>query len=820
MKKSLFHLGLAIVLSACNTLSDLDEGGDNNNSPEPSPAVNDTVSITHLKLAASASCNELTGYIEDALVEYYTKYNDYSYRMLPMTGMLDDGIAESSATSPSSNAAQDSPSGVSKTNTQEAGVDELDWLKTDEAGNILIAQGQSLYIVQTYPPESLSQQSKIDLGFETTGLYIDEKNHRVIVFGQQYPQYYDPDVTEFTEPGSTDEVAPIEPDRIDGNMDQVTVVSTEPGMLDGIVAPDFPYYQPPQNKVAFIDVEDLANPVLTKTMAMDADYISSRMIENRVHMVTRKALELPLALTNSAEFNQLIQDYQLAKQAEEDPLRDALRLEIRAAIHQALVDYSIENLLPQVRFETATDGLPVSQSMLNCSDVLKPEVIINPPGLLTITSFKTDGDDMASTAIMNNAWQTYASTEALYVTQSNAGWFWDFDGTTPHTVIYKFDITEAQPQYVATGKVEGTTNHSFAYSEHNGFLRVATTERRFDLISNDNIYHSNVFVLEQQDHQLEIVGEVRGFAPNEDIYSVRFMGERGFVATFRQIDPLFTFDLSDPTAPQLMGELEIPGFSEYMHPLDENHLLTIGRSGNELGDMGRMDAVQLQIFDISDLSAPQLTAEFTLFADAKGSSWSPASYDHHAFTYHAPSQTLAIPVNFSNWHTGEMVAGMGLYSIDINSGIAEIGIIDHSDVYPPYDPVCYNHIGEPAPIDLDDPAVGYPVLPVEPTDLSHQEPDFSGDINEPLPPVMPINNEGTIIGDDDYIRCDEPWFGPSYNQPQRSVFVSHEEATYVYTLSNDILKVVDLEDVSTTLNTLILNEGDDMIPMPEPLPNQ
>ncbi len=144
-------------------------------------------------------------------------------------------------------------------------------------------------------------------------------------------------------------------------------------------------------------------------------------------------------------------------------------------------------------------------------------------------------------------------------------------------------------------------------------------------------------ILKQEGDHLVQTGVIKNIAPSERIYSMRYDGDRGYMVTFRQTDPLFTFDLSDPYDPKILGELKVNGFSTYIHLFGENNdrLLTIGRSAT---DQGRITGNQLQIFDVSDLTRPRQVASYEL-----GHGYSEALYDHHAFTYYAPKNVLAIP---------------------------------------------------------------------------------------------------------------------------------------------------------------------------------
>jgi uncharacterized secreted protein with C-terminal beta-propeller domain len=194
-----------------------------------------------------------------------------------------------------------------------------------------------------------------------------------------------------------------------------------------------------------------------------------------------------------------------------------------------------------------------------------------------------------------------------------------------------------------------------------------------------------------------VVGQVDDIAPTEDIRSVRFVADQGYVVTFKKTDPLFVFDLGDPEHPVIRGELKIPGFSTYMHPLDKDHLLTIGYDAEDQGDFAYFQGLMLQIFDVSDPANPLQQHVVTI--GTRGST-SEAATNHLAFNYFASEGVLALPItvcedsvgggNYGNLMT---FSGVQFWDIDIQAGITLRGQVDHSYV-DPYDSSTYYVGGE------------------------------------------------------------------------------------------------------------------------------
>ncbi|HLT30534.1 MAG TPA: beta-propeller domain-containing protein, partial [Myxococcaceae bacterium] len=186
-----------------------------------------------------------------------------------------------------------------------------------------------------------------------------------------------------------------------------------------------------------------------------------------------------------------------------------------------------------------------------------------------------------------------------------------------------------------------------------------------------------VSVLEEREGRLVLTGKTPPLAPTETIYSARFMGDRGFVVTFRQVDPLFTFDLSDPTNPRVVGELKIPGFSTYLHPVGDHHLLGIGEDRDEDGNWSSR-RLKVSLYDVSDLSNP---VEQFKYVYGNASAHSEASYDHKAFNYFPSRSTLALPVNGWGADWNDFHSGLLVLDVDVERGFTLRGSLSFDDVY-------------------------------------------------------------------------------------------------------------------------------------------
>ncbi len=576
------------------------------------------VPLASLQLKPSAGCDDLKRYLEASWIEGFTSAPFHFSR---------GGGAVSVTAGDGPTAAGAAPDDVSQTNTQEPGVDEADRIKADRNGYLYAVSNDFLVIEQGFPPEALHELSRLDLGASGQALYLDEVNHRVVVIASA--------------------ATPV----------PVVVAAAAP-------VSDVPVV--PSVDLIFVDVSDPAAPSIIQRLSLEGFAVGSRRVGNRIHLVSRFWISLPKVLQDNPTLQDLVDRYQAAVRDNRINERDQLKQDIRDAIHAAVESLDVETLLP--RAVRRIDAVDTSVPLLSCAEIYRPEVELD-PGLLVVTSVDTDGGNPSAVGIMNNAWLMYATRDHLYVSQSSGGWWWSAS-QTPQTAIYKFALSDARPAYLATGSIDGWVKDQFSFSEYRGFLRVASTEDGFDRETSQWRPTNHLFVLEDGgDGALAVAGSVRGVAPGERIFAVRFLDDRGFVVTFRRVDPLFAFDLSDPTHPVLVGETEIPGVSTYLHPIDRDHLLTVGREGGN---------VQLQIFDVSDLKNPTLQHRYT--PPGAALSFSDAEYDHLAFTYYAPRNLLVIPLVTVDVATGVYFSGMAAYRVSLADGFAELGRVDHADL--------------------------------------------------------------------------------------------------------------------------------------------
>ncbi|MBA2523914.1 MAG: beta-propeller domain-containing protein [Solirubrobacterales bacterium] len=295
-------------------------------------------------------------------------------------------------------------------------------------------------------------------------------------------------------------------------------------------------------------------------------------------------------------------------------------------------------------------------------------------GLLTLLTLDlaNGAQVLDSDAILTGGDTVYASADRMYVATQR--WLSSdrTDGRTSDvgTLIHAFSTTEPNAtDYLASGRVPGSMLSQWSMSERDGYLRVASTTVPpwEDDGTPAGQSESFVTVLGEQGPELVRVGQVGGLGRDERIYAVRFFDDVGYVVTFRQVDPLYTIDLSDPRAPAVVGELKIPGYSAYLHPVGDGLLLGVGQDADA---RGLTQGTQLSLFDISDPSAPTRIATQSLGRHAS----SDVEYDPHAFFFDDATGISITP--FSDWRTG----ASGAVGVRVDpGGLSEVARLHHGD---------------------------------------------------------------------------------------------------------------------------------------------
>ncbi len=481
----------------------------------------------------------------------------------------------------------------SQTTIQEEGVDEADVVKTDGTYLYVIANEHPdsvLRIVRAVPPEQIAIVGEHTLTGWGREIYLYDG--KVVALTSTSGGFF------FLEGGG----GGVAVETVSA---QEAPVASDGDKQDVVQQVSDPRYERPKTIVTVIDVSTpTAMTVLSKT-TFEGTQSSSRMIDGVLHLV----------LSNYQEY-----------------YYDIMPMLGRPELDVGTVDTT--ELLPKYD-QVVTDGEPASGNTVTWRELYYPT---DPDGfgVVTVVSLDVDNDaEFTAVGIVAQPGLIYASLEALYLTDTEYDFFGDVRETTD---IYKFAFVDRGASPTATGSVEGRILNQYSMGEYQGYLRVATTVGRGQP-------SNNVYVLSQSGTTLDTVGSVTGIAPGETITAARFIGDRGYVVTFRQIDPLHTLDLSDPTAPTVEGLLHVPGFSTFIVPIDEDHLLTVGRYIPEGGPFFAW-GVQVSIFDVSDFKQPVRTANAVIGEETGAES--EALWNPKAFTYFAERGLVALPVTIYN----------------------------------------------------------------------------------------------------------------------------------------------------------------------------
>jgi uncharacterized secreted protein with C-terminal beta-propeller domain len=526
----------------------------------------------------------------------------------------------------------------SSTNVQVEGVDEGDIVKTD-GSNVYQIHQDEVIIGQIYPADQmriLSRFKLADENFSPRELYIGAGKLLVIGSSCSYGI------------------------RVNSKYkDQTTIyMSDYPHIINRYTT-----------RVMVYDVGDPAQPALLHDTELDGNYLSSRKIGNYFYLLSNKGINC-YPCDSSAKDEELLPYY-----------RDsALNPDSFTSLDYKDIRYFPDspeaNYLLVAALNLSDTGQPVKVSAYLGSGqnifVSDKNIYVAAVRYNYILKEKT-GDKPADTA------------KAPAIMPGRPIYYNDSEDTA----LYRFSINEGNISYQASGMVPGTIINQFSMDEYQNCFRIATT-KGYAWNNAADTSQNNVYILDQD---LNINGRLEGLAPGEKIYSVRFMGERGYMVTFRTVDPLFVLDLKDPAQPVILGKLKIPGYSNYLHPYDSTHLLGFGKDTVELNGNAYYLGMKIALFDVSDIENPVEMSKVTI--GDRGTD-SDLLNNHKALLFNKDKNLLAFPVTLMKVDSAAMnktadvydtippygsfaFQGAYVYSIDLQKGIQLRGTITHLD---------------------------------------------------------------------------------------------------------------------------------------------
>jgi uncharacterized secreted protein with C-terminal beta-propeller domain len=433
----------------------------------------------------------------------------------------------------------------STTNIQVLGVDEADIVKTDGKYIYVISESE-LFIVEAYPLEEIKKISSIKVEGTPIGLFINDD--RLALLKQSFAAW---------ETGSPKEY------------------------------PDFYRW------VTVLEIYDVSNredPVLRGRVSIEGAYLSSRMIDRYVYIVTTS------------------------------PVVRIIEEELKVLTPRITVDNDIFDAPPYKIFYSDKIEFPESYTNIVAVDLYSEERL----------EYKSVLTGYASCI--------YVSVNNIYVVMPEYSWL---RNGAESTEIHRIRIDGLEIRCEASGSVPGRVLNQFSMDEYEGYFRIATTTGHVARFLSEATSANHVYVLDSE--KLQIVGRLEGLAPGEEIYSARFMGSKCYLVTFKKVDPLFTIDLSNPEEPRVLGKLKIPGYSDYLHPYDDNFLIGVGKETVEAeeGDFAWYQGLKISLFDVSNVSSPREVGKIII--GDRGTD-SPVLRDHHAFLFDRKRSLLVIPI--------------------------------------------------------------------------------------------------------------------------------------------------------------------------------
>lgn len=669
------------------------------------------ISVKTAALTPAHTCDNLLAFLKQDAIEKVDAYIDDSigqWKYYENSGYdydESDGLSDSNSAGPPRAGSKDSNASPgweagstgdtqppndseratehSDTNTQVKGVDEADIVKND-GKFIYLLRGSNFVVLNAWPATELAPNYSFGIEGTPIEMFVRDSKQVVVYSRVDGAPIY--------------ETTGVKP-RYQYHDNYGHYYDGGAGVAEPYYPGDMPgYYTNPLTKITVLQLQDNnEQPQVIKEVYFEGNYTSSRRMDSYVRTITSGASYGPTL--------DLYLDHYSAKSKAE---WTAKWEKVREKNHEIINNSTLADWMPYyfMRTEKGIDAW-----LTQCENAYIPTVRSTNAGMTQLYTFNLDDitQNGPVTSIVGASKTVYANNETLVLGAEawihpavwSMQWQDGIDGSVSvgsagaptstgsqasplvlgssrqavnevvsmsytHVHQFKLDADPLVPVYMGSNTVPGNIRDQFSIDVHKGFVRIATSDNRIGALDVNHL-----FIMQSNGRELNIVGSIEDLAPNEHIESARFLGDRGYIVTFRKIDPLFALDLADPTAPKVLGELKIPGFSNYMHPLDDNHLLTIGE--------GESRGLALQIFDVTDPVNPRQAHKY----EFEAWSYSEAQNNHKAFTYFDSKKLLAFPMTGA-WdnETGRVTSTLEVFDIDVTAGIKPRGSIDHGSFYP------------------------------------------------------------------------------------------------------------------------------------------
>ena len=636
-------------------------GNTNNNPFTWSSSSRDPNSYTY-GLVDFSSYEDFTSFLHNcSSTNLRYRENSHPWAMEPMIAIdMDDGFAEGEVLNVGFGGKKVE---FSETNIQVEGVDEPDMVKTD-GKYLYIVDNQKVYIIKAYPAEDAEVLSTITIGHSISNIFIN--GDKLVVFGSY--SYF---------------------------------VCNE---KEDIGLPN-PWFGSSNTYIKIYDLSDRNEPVLEKDIVVAGNYFNARMIGDYVYIITnqysysiRDCYETDDTIVPLISIDGVVKEIPLSNLCCIDVPSSSYTLTHVVSINVKDTDEEVvdkiftlgnsQNMYVSknniyITYQTNYNDYHVMQQIID--EVVFPilpddvkEDILNARGF--------DIQDYNKQQVVQ--WILNSFYETLDEQQRNDIQI-EIQKRIHRTVIHKIAVNAGNIEYMCNGSTPGRVLNQFSLDEHNGFLRVAA---QTDGYWQSNIKKcTNVYIL---DEKLDIVGEVENIAPGENMKSARFMGDRAYLVTFKNVDPFFVLDLSNLYDPEILGELKIPGYSDYLHPYDETHIIGIGKDADETIDADKIHSedavyytailgVKIALFDVSDPENPKEVAK-VIIGD-RGTS-TPVLNNHKALLFDREKELLVLPISLYEFKDGGKryadftFQGAYVYKLSLEDGFDFQGRITHRDM--------------------------------------------------------------------------------------------------------------------------------------------
>lgn len=583
-----------------------------------------------------------------------------------------------------------------KTNNQVEGVDEADIVKTD--GNYLyLVSSDKLRVVSAVPASESKVVAEISLDGYASELFI--KDDKLVVFGQS--NQFNPEATTTTEATGSVPVSGVGGGAA-GAVPNGKMVA--PGFIMPRQFSDYAYLRE-------YDITDKANPKILRDLHLEGSYANSRLIGDYIYFVTNKysyqnsdnplprmfsdKLEIGKALPNVYYFNYPYSSYSFTmvsafnlNDVQAEPNREVYLVSGQEQM------YVSENNI----YLTHTEYLDEQELLINKTlEIVMTK--LTAAERTKVNKIKSIEDDILNKWEKQQKISQILERYSFSLTEAERK---SLDGQVKSaiksehprlaeelqaTIVHKINIKDGKLGYQGQQKLPGQLINQFSLDENNGNLRLALSKSQtWSSILNEaeNRSYSSVVVI---DKDLQIVGQLSDIAPGEQIYSARFMDDKVYLVTFERTDPLFVIDLASPSAPRIVGELKLPGYSNYLHPVGPNLILGLGKDvrTNEWGGV-IPSSLKLGLFDVADPVSPKEVASYTIGDQGSDSS---ALYDHKAFLFDKANKLVVIPATLAkkskdqyDWgrleFNGSLVFSLDNNTISLKGKIAHTANFDNS----------------------------------------------------------------------------------------------------------------------------------------------